>query len=141
MGCERTTATHRRMKATEMSGIQVRRSGGVTYQAAKNALLAELHTWERKLVLQSLSEAVRLIESEKVAKLTAQHLHAIAEYGSIWIDEEVFFDKAFSSGKEVAACLAVAMEIGWQEARDDIVRLRRTVTGPDARVVTPGDER
>ena len=95
----------------------------------KERLLAELHTWERKLVLHSLNEAIRLIESEKIEQLTGQHLHCIAEYDAITIDGECFFDKAFTSGKEVAACLAFAKEIGWQEALDDMLRLRLTLLG------------
>jgi hypothetical protein len=64
-----------------------------------------------------------------VKKLTGQHIHCIAEYDAITIDGERFFDKAFSSGKEVAACLAFAMEIGWLEALDDMMRFRVTVLG------------
>jgi len=104
--------------------------------AVKKRLLAELHNWERLLVLQSLNEAIRLMQSKKVEKLTDQHIHAVAEYGPIRIDDEVFFDKAFSSGKDVAACLSFAMQIGWQEALDDIVRFRLTVLGPDVEAVS-----
>ena len=99
---------------------------------AKEQLLAELHTWERQLVLRSLDEAIRLIESEKVEKLTGQHIHRIAEYDAITIDGECFFDRAFTTGKAVAACLAFAMEIGWREALDDMLRFRVTVLGPGA---------
>jgi len=110
--------------------MQAQRSGGFERQhRAKQRLLAEFHSWERQLVLRSLNEAIRLIESEKVEKLTGQHIHRIAEYDAITIDGECFFDKAFSSGKEVAACLAFAMEIGWREALDDMLRFRLTVLG------------
>ena len=96
---------------------------------AKQQLLAELHAWERQLAQRSLEEAIRLIQSDKVEKLTGQHIHCIAEYDAITIDGESFFDKAFSSGKAVAACLAFAMEIGWRETLDDLVRLRLTLVG------------
>ena len=122
-----------------MDAIHAQRSGQVSNHTSKKRLLRELHSWERQLVLQSLNEAIRLMESKKVEKLTDRHLHAIAEYEAIRIDEEVFFDKAFTSGKEVAACLAFAMEIGWQEALDDFVRFRLTVTGPDASVAAATD--
>ncbi|MBI1816889.1 MAG: hypothetical protein HYR72_18065 [Deltaproteobacteria bacterium] len=105
-------------------------------ERAKERLLAELHTWERRLVLRSLEEAIRLIESEKVAKLTGQHLHCIAEYDAITIDGESFFDKAFTSGKEVAACLAFAMELGWREALDDMTRLRAILIERDGSAAT-----
>ena len=98
----------------------------------REQLLAELRRWERQLVLRSLDEAIRLIRSGKVEKLTGQHIHCIAEYDAITIDGEGFFDKAFTCGKEVAACLAFAMEIGWRDALDDMLRLRLTLVGAGA---------
>jgi hypothetical protein len=116
--------------------MQTQRSRGVEQQhQAKERLIAELRAWERQLVLRSLNEAIRLIESDKFEKLNGQHIQCIAEYDAITIDGESFFDKAFTSGKEVAACLAFAMEIGWREALDDMMRLRMTLLGPDAGTV------
>jgi hypothetical protein len=109
--------------------MQAQCSGGVEQQPPEKELLAELHTWERRLVLRSLSEAIRLIESGKAEKLTRQHIHYVAEYHAIKVDGEWFFDKAFSGGKEVAVCLAIAMDIGWREVLDDMLRLRLTVLG------------
>jgi hypothetical protein len=124
-------------KWKETANMEARCNNKVDQQdPAKQELLAELHIWERQLVLCSLDEAIRLIESEKAEKLTEQHIHCIAEYDAITIDGECFFDKAFSSGKEVAACLAFAMEIGWREALDDMVRFRAAVLGPDTGAVT-----
>jgi hypothetical protein len=97
---------------------------------ATKELLTEFHTWQKQLLQPSLDEAIRLIESEKAEKLTGQHIHRIAEYDAIEIDGECFFDKAFSSGKEVAACLAFAMVIGWREVLADLRRFRLTVLGP-----------
>ncbi|HVO24319.1 MAG TPA: hypothetical protein VMW56_11895 [Candidatus Margulisiibacteriota bacterium] len=110
--------------------MQAQRSRVGQQHQAKEQLLADLHSWERHLKLRSLDEAIRLIESGKIEKLTGQHIHRIAEYDAIRIDGECFFDKAFSGGKEVAACLAFAMEIGWQAALEDLVRFRLTVLGP-----------
>jgi hypothetical protein len=113
--------------------MQAQCNGGVEQQhPAKKELLTELHMWERRLVLRSLNEAIRLIESGKAEKLTREHLHHVAEYHAIKIDGEWFFDKAFTSGKEVAVCLAVAMDIGWREALDDMLRLRLAVLGSGA---------
>ena len=121
-------------KLKETANMQVQRNGGVEQrQPAKDELLAELHTWERQLVLRSLDEVIRFIESEKVEKLTGQHIHCVAEYDAITIDGERFFDKAFTRGKAVAACLAFAMEIGWREALDEMVRFRVAVLGPAVR--------
>jgi hypothetical protein len=117
----------------EPVNMQAQRSGTVGQQhGAKVRLLAELHTWEREIVLSSLNEAIRLIESDKIEKLSGQHIRRIAEYDAITIDGERFFDKAFSSGKAVAACLAFAREIGWREALDDMVRFRLTALGTGA---------
>jgi hypothetical protein len=113
--------------------MQAQCSGGVAQQhPAQKELLTELHKRERRLVLQSLNEVIRFIESGKAEKLTREHLHDIAEYGAIKIDEELFFNRAFTSGKEVASCLAIAMDIGWPEALDDMLRLRLTVLGSGA---------
>jgi hypothetical protein len=95
----------------------------------KDDLIFELHGWARKLYLSSLDEAIRLIESDKVGKLNDQHIHRIAEYREIIIDGERFFHRAFSGGKEVAACLAYAMWIGWPEVLDDMQRFRLSVVG------------
>jgi hypothetical protein len=113
--------------------MQAQCSGVVEqHHPAKKELLAELHTWERQLVLRSLDEAIRLIESGKAEKLTREHIHYVAEYHAIKVDGEWFFDKAFSGGKEVAVCLAIAMDIGWRETLDDMLRLRLTVLASGA---------
>jgi len=74
----------------------------------KDRWLDALRGWERYLTLAAVDEAIRLLESDQFEKLTDQHVHCIAEYGAITIDDESFFNKAFSTGKEVAACLACA---------------------------------
>lgn len=120
-----------------LSDAQWKETANMRHQhPAKEQLLTELHAWEGQLVLRSLDEAIRLIESDKIEKLTGQHIHYIGEYGAITIDGECFFDKAFTRGKAVAACLAFAMELGWREALDDMVRLRATVLGRGAGAVT-----
>ena len=111
-----------------MGTMDAERSSEMSNHGVKERLFAELHR-------RSLDEAIRLIESEKARKLTDRHLHSIAEYEAIRIDDETFFEKAFSSGKEVAACLAFAMEIGWQEVLEDMVRLRSTLTVSGANAV------
>lgn len=88
----------------------------------------DLHRWERALTLPSLCEAIRLLRSDKFRNLTSHHLRCIAEYGAIEIDDETFFDRAFSAGKEVAACLSYAMMYGGQVVLNDMVRLRGTLS-------------
>jgi hypothetical protein len=113
----------------EVWSMQATHDDAGRQDSARSELLAELRIWQRQLRLRSLEEAIRLIASDKIEKLTNQHIRCIAEYDAITIDGESFFDKAFSSGKEVAACLGYAMEIGWQEVLEDMVRLHRVLSG------------
>jgi hypothetical protein len=86
-----------------------------------------LRGWERYLTLAAVDEAIRLLESDQFEKLTDQHVHCIAEYGAITIDGESFFNKAFSTGKEVAACLACARDTGSSAVLEDLTCLRATL--------------
>ena len=65
-------------------------------------MLAELHSFERALTEASLSEAIRLLESDRFEELTAAHIRDVGEYRPIQLGEERFFEKAWSRGKEVA---------------------------------------
>lgn len=109
--------------------MNTRREGAVEQQVERSELLDELHAWQKQLPLPSLDEAIRFIESNKVEKLTEHHIRRIAGYDAITIEGESFFDKAFTSGKEVAACLGYAMQIGWGEVLNDMIRLRLSVRG------------
>ena len=91
--------------------------------------LDALRGWERYLTLAAVDEAIRLLESDQFEKLTDQHVRCIAEYGAITIDDESFFDKAFSTGKEVAACLACARDAGSNAVLEDLASLRATLVG------------
>ena len=95
-----------------------------------DGLLTELHQLERSLTIPSISEAIRLLESEKFGQLTSEQIRCIAEYQPIVIDNELFFDKAFTTGKEVAASLAISRYIGRKVVLEDLVRLRATASGP-----------
>ncbi len=92
-------------------------------------MLAELHKLERRLTIPSLAEAIRLLKSAKFHQLTGEHIRSIANYQPIEIEDEWFFDKAFSTGKEVAASLAYAEYIGREVVLGDLERLRATVSG------------
>ena len=88
-----------------------------------------LRSWDRQLTLPAIDEAIRLLESDQFQKLTDQQLRCIAEYGAIKFDGERFFEKAFSTGKEVAACLACAREAGSTAVLEDLASLRATLRG------------
>jgi len=56
----------------------------------------------------SVNEAVRLIESGKFNSVNRDNFTEIGNYHPIEINGEKFFDKAFSTGKEVALILRFA---------------------------------
>ena len=99
---------------------------------AKRALmLAELHKFERLLSVASLSEAIRLLESERFEELTAAQIREVGEYRPIELGEERFFEKAWSRGKEVAAALGLAQQLGREAVWKDLVGLRSSLLGAD----------
>jgi len=90
-------------------------------------LLQELYECERTASLPALREAIRLISSSSFDLLTARDIHEVANYRSIEVGDEVFFEKAFSPGKEAAASLAIAVSLGRDEVLGDLRRLERVV--------------
>jgi hypothetical protein len=91
--------------------------------------MAALRRHELLLTIASLEEAIRLLRSEKFDALTNEHVRVVAEYGSIEIGNEAFFERAFSAGKEAAASLGYALHRGRQAVLDDLLRLRATLHG------------
>jgi hypothetical protein len=106
---------------------------------AEKGTLDELHELERNITFRSLSEAIRLLESEKFDQLTAEHLRTIAEYGPVEIGDEWFFEKAFTTGKEVAGSLGYAKHIGREVVLDDLRRLRASAVATEAHRCDPRD--
>lgn len=106
---------------------------------AERRALDELHELERTITVRSVSEAIRLLESEKFDQLTAEHLRTIAEYGAVEIGDECFFEKAFTTGKEVAGSLGYAKRIGRDVVLDDLRRLRASATAPESPRRDPHD--
>ena len=101
-------------------------------ESKRDAMLAELHRFERALTVASLSEAIRLLESERFQELTAAQIREVGEYRPIQLGEERFFEKAWSRGKEVAAALGFAQHLGPEAVRRDLVGLRASLQGGDA---------
>ena len=87
------------------------------------SILGELHQFERAMTVDSLSEAIRLLESDCFDDLTAEHIRQVGEYRPIQVGEERFFERAWSRGKEVAAALGFAQYVGPEAVREDLVRL------------------
>lgn len=95
------------------------------------SMLAELHGFERALTVASLSEAIRLLESDRFEELTAADIREVGEYRPIQLGEERFFEKAWSRGKEVAAALGLAQHLGPETVREDLLGLRASLLGAD----------
>ena len=100
-------------------------------KSKRASMLAELHKFERKLTVASLSEAIRLLESDRFEDLTAAQIREVGEYRSIQLGEERFFEKAWSRGKEVAAALGFAQHLGPEAVRKDLLSLRASLLGAD----------
>jgi hypothetical protein len=94
-------------------------------------LIAELHRLAAGASLPSLREAIRLLESEQFDALTPEHIRDVAGYRSIELGSERFFHRAFTPGKEAAASLAFARQLGRRVVLDDLQRLRDSL-GSDA---------
>lgn len=96
--------------------------------------MPELHGIELRLNLPSVEELIRLLRSDLFERITDAHLRAVGEYGAIELDGESFFARAFSAGKEVAASLALARELGVRQVLADLQALRASMLGPSLAV-------
>ena len=90
-------------------------------------LLDELHRFEGSAFLPALRESIRLIASSCFDQLTADQVQEVANYRSIEVGDEVFFEKAFTPGKEAAVSLEVARCLGRELVLDDLQRLEAVV--------------
>jgi hypothetical protein len=99
-------------------------------QTPSQALLEELHALEWSALTPALCEAIRLLESEKFDQLTDAHIREIASYRAVDLEDETFFERAFSPGKEAAASLAFALRLGRDTVLDDLQRLRSALGCP-----------
>ena len=97
---------------------------------ADEVRLAVLHQLEKVAIASSLGEAVRLLESTRYHELTDAHIHEVANYRAIELGDELFFERAFSSGKEAASALALARELGREVVLEDLRRLASTLGCP-----------
>ena len=98
-------------------------------ESKRVSMLAELHKFERALTVASLSEAIRLLESDRFVELTSAHIREVGEYRPIQLGEERFFEKAWTRGKEVAAALGFAQHLGPEPVRKDLLDLRGSLLG------------
>jgi hypothetical protein len=75
----------------------------------------------------AIEELIRLIRSPHFKVLTQQHIHSVAQYQTIEIEGERYFERAFSPGKETSSSLALAQMIGRDESLEDLLDLRASL--------------
>lgn len=97
------------------------------HRVDQTALLDELHRFEWSALAPALCETVRLLESGKFEQLSDSDLNEIANYRAVELDDEVFFDRAFTPGKEAAASLAFARYLGIDAVLEDLRSLRASI--------------
>lgn len=92
-----------------------------------SAIQADFRELQARMNVPSLRESIRLLTSEKFHLLNDDHLYDVANYRSIDLDDEVFFERAFTPGKEAAASLGFARHLGRETVLEDLVRLRASL--------------
>jgi len=91
--------------------------------------MTELHGIERSLNQRSVDELIRLLQSDRFERVTNEQIRTVGEYGAIEVEGESFFERAFSTGKEVASSLALARLLGVRRVLSDLEALRASMTG------------
>lgn len=97
---------------------------------SREALLDELRDLEWDVLLPSLCESIRLLESDAFENLTDADVREIANYRAIDVGQETFFERAFTPGKEAAASLAFARMLGREAVLGDLHHLHATLGCP-----------
>ena len=105
--------------------------------------IEELHALLAAARLPSLGEVIRLIESDRFEALTARHICDVGNYRAIELGDERFFHRAFTAGKEAAASLVFARDLGRDLVLGDLRRLRASLgveaaSAPTTRGDPPG---
>ena len=98
----------------------------MSHDPARHAL-EPLHAFEGAALTPALRETVRLLQSDKFLRLTSADICEIANYRAIEIDDEEFFARPFTPGKEAAATLGFAQQLGRDVVLRDLRQLRSTV--------------
>ena len=86
-----------------------------------------LHDFEGAALTPALRETLRLLQSDKFLRLTNADILEIANYRAIEIDGEEFFARPFTPGKEAAATLGFAQQLGRDVVLHDLRQLRSTL--------------
>lgn len=70
----------------------------------------------------ALQELVRLLSSDHLVFISGEKINAVGDYHAIEIEGETFFDKPFSTGKEVASVLTIAWRMGRDKVRQELIK-------------------
>ena len=92
--------------------------------SGRNQLIRLLHEMELHLSPPAIEELIRLLRSSHFDVLTPAQIRGVAEYQTIEIEGERYFERAFSPGKETSSSLDLARMIGRDEALADLIDLR-----------------
>ena len=93
----------------------------------RSQFLDLLHEMELHLRPAAIEELIRLLRSSHFDVLTRTQIRGVAEYQTIEIEGERYFERAFSPGKETSSSLDLARMIGREVALADLIDLRASV--------------
>ncbi len=79
-----------------------------------------LHSRMLDLRQPAFQELIRLLSSEKFGCLYEEQIHKVGDYLPIKVEGEVFFNKPFSTGKEVATVLRIPWRLGRDAVRKEL---------------------
>ncbi|MFT5441433.1 MAG: hypothetical protein ACI8W3_000474 [Myxococcota bacterium] len=96
----------------------------------RNLLIGLLHEMELHLKPAAIEELIRLVGSSHFKELTPEHIRNVAQYQTIEIEGECYFERAFSPGKETSSSLDLARMIGREEALADLIDLHASIIEP-----------
>jgi hypothetical protein len=91
--------------------------------SGRKSLIRYLHEFELQLRPAALEELIRLLRSSHFDVLTPAQIRDVAEYQTIEIEGERYFERAFSPGKETSSSLDLARMIGRDESLADLIDL------------------
>ena len=79
-----------------------------------------LHSRMLDLRQPAFQELIRLLSSEKFGCLYEEQIQKVGDYLPIKVEGEVFFNKPFSTGKEVATVLRIPWRLGRDAVRKEL---------------------
>lgn len=89
-----------------------------------------LHEKEKRITPQALDELIRLLKNaQDFESLSDNDITWVGNYHAIRLNERPYFNKAFTTGKEVATILRIAEILGRKEVLADLLHLQKGIRG------------